>query len=1118
MHSLKSNFIFFLFYISFLQVLSQNSGFTNPVNIDVVPKSPQASSLGSYGDIPVNYVSGSSSYSIPLFEMNYSGISESINLTYSYAGLRIDEVPSWVGLGWSLGFGGVVTRSVRGIPDEDPNGFIGYNEVGSKLNDFLNGSMSDEELANYKKNVVDGLWDSEPDIFSFNIGNESGRFSFTPDGTVIAFPTTTIKITPFLNGSEIQKFEILDNNGTTYLFDKKEITTVENLTSDNQYSFTSSWFLSKVTSIVGEEQHYEYSPYIQTLHRSQVQSRMKISSASQSDVANGYCEDNGIVSSISMNTVETLRPTRIYSRLWELNFIPGSDRLDVIGGKTLDKIEIKNINTGAILKEVDFIYDYFGSDKYLYLKELSIDNDPSTIFQYYKETSLFPSRELNGYKYNNRDHWGYFNNSEELGNSLIPDTWYVDGGSMRNIPGVDRRPNFEASRYGALEKIQYPLGGITKFEYEAHSIGNANDLDPTVQCSGPYTDEFILENDGTDSENLTKTSTFTISHETCLSLDYYLKAVDLAFEGEGRSTVRIYSSSGYQVYIKSLTSTSDPNTIESGNDKLVLSADTYTVTVFTEVHNGVDCEARIEINYNNGDSGQSPSISTGGIRLRKITNCATSLCDVPEVRVFSYVYEDEFSNGPMLINKTSTGRLFSSPSYLYNHILKKQTQGGATSVYTDCQYKVITSYSNGPLINRKGSHVLYDMVTVYYGESGENGKTVYKYKNSGQPHESRFPFSPETFRDHKSGLLVETTHFKRTKNILKSYIPISKSINTFEINEQRKKKYIYGLKIGKSATSNFGIEDYEHSIYSNKSEWVYPKGTIDIRYNHDASDSTITFSTIEYENENHLQPTRKVSEVNRKTYLTKWRFPDDYEDSSLKTSLITANKIKDPIEVSKYLLYDGKEHLIQSSFVEYASLGLQPYKLYQLSTTSPDTAIILGNSISNPTSDYILEETYFFDSFNRLKSVIGKDGIARSIIWDSLEKYPSLEVMNASLSEIHFLSNYFSNSISWTPPNSKFYLIDYEYYNGTEWKFYDPKEYISGMSLNGSIIKNLRIYPSYTTVKSIEFDSKYNSVKEVDLNGIFKSYLYDQWNRLIEVKDNESNTLMKYQYRFLQND
>src|SRR5688572_15419939 len=105
-------FIFFNAQFSIAQL--------DPINIQVVPPSPNASSLGKFGDVPVGLYTGTPSIGVPIFDINGRELSVPIALSYHAGGIKVEEVASNVGLGWSLQAGGMISRTMRGEPDEHP--------------------------------------------------------------------------------------------------------------------------------------------------------------------------------------------------------------------------------------------------------------------------------------------------------------------------------------------------------------------------------------------------------------------------------------------------------------------------------------------------------------------------------------------------------------------------------------------------------------------------------------------------------------------------------------------------------------------------------------------------------------------------------------------------------------------------------------------------------------------------------------------------------------------------------------------------------------------------------------------------------------------------------------
>jgi len=96
---------------------------TNNYTKDVAMPSAEAASLGKYGDIPVSYHTGVPSISIPIHTVKEGPLSLPISVNYHASGVKVAELASKVGTGWSLNAGGIISRTVQGIKDEDVNGF-----------------------------------------------------------------------------------------------------------------------------------------------------------------------------------------------------------------------------------------------------------------------------------------------------------------------------------------------------------------------------------------------------------------------------------------------------------------------------------------------------------------------------------------------------------------------------------------------------------------------------------------------------------------------------------------------------------------------------------------------------------------------------------------------------------------------------------------------------------------------------------------------------------------------------------------------------------------------------------------------------------------------------------
>ncbi|WP_131694715.1 hypothetical protein [Dyadobacter tibetensis] len=87
---------------------------------------PTASSLGKFGDIPVSYYTGVPSVNIPIYTVTDGPISLPVSLSYHASGLKVGELASWAGFGFSV---------QAGLPRHTASPMITW--TGSPLQDIL---------------------------------------------------------------------------------------------------------------------------------------------------------------------------------------------------------------------------------------------------------------------------------------------------------------------------------------------------------------------------------------------------------------------------------------------------------------------------------------------------------------------------------------------------------------------------------------------------------------------------------------------------------------------------------------------------------------------------------------------------------------------------------------------------------------------------------------------------------------------------------------------------------------------------------------------------------------------------------------------------------------------
>src|SRR5882724_3413783 len=89
----------------------------NPYTPKIIPPSPNAASLGKFGDIPVSPYTGTTDVSIPVYTIQAKGVSVPVSIAYHTGGIRLSEEAGWVGLGFALNAGGMISRSINDKDD-----------------------------------------------------------------------------------------------------------------------------------------------------------------------------------------------------------------------------------------------------------------------------------------------------------------------------------------------------------------------------------------------------------------------------------------------------------------------------------------------------------------------------------------------------------------------------------------------------------------------------------------------------------------------------------------------------------------------------------------------------------------------------------------------------------------------------------------------------------------------------------------------------------------------------------------------------------------------------------------------------------------------------------------
>lgn len=226
----------------------------------IIPPSPQAAELARYAEYPVGYSSGIPSISVPLYEIRLGSFTLPISISYHASGSRPDQMPTCVGLGWSLNAGGAISRTILGKPD------MYYNDASASdytyFDDANIRSMLDEVAKTQggpKASVLGHIIsdssedDTESDRYTFNVAGRTGVFIYSyadHEFLVLNNSNDVVKANGSSNSSSGISFSIKGSDGIAYEFAHEEKSGAPN--NYNGGPFTSSWYLTRIETPYGD--------------------------------------------------------------------------------------------------------------------------------------------------------------------------------------------------------------------------------------------------------------------------------------------------------------------------------------------------------------------------------------------------------------------------------------------------------------------------------------------------------------------------------------------------------------------------------------------------------------------------------------------------------------------------------------------------------------------------------------------------------------------------------------------------------------------------------------------------------------------------------------------------
>ena len=790
--------------------------------LTLIPPSPEAANLGRYAANPISYYTGTPQLAVPLVEIEAGPLKLPLTLSYNASGNRVEDMASWVGLGWALNAGGVITRTVRGAADDqqpssptqglnffDVTRTFTYSQLASATANVLDTSPATQMLVDAAR----GCADVQPDIFYFNFNGYTGQFSFDWNRQLVVSSSRNVRIEPTYVRGAIASWRVTTEDGTVYAFKDAEWTTskpktfnVVNCAPAQGHRFVSTWYLSSVTDVNREHRlTFFYDNY-------RLNYGLRMVDAIENGI--GHCADITDIginrSSQSFSSIDGLRLKRICAST-------GSDTTATVelvptAAHRTDTVGLGSRNTN--LKALDHVTLRDGTNREVQTAFLTYaPNNPTgrlTLSQV--QQGRLAGAKLPGhvFAYNTRvrlpaniqsraqDHWGFYNGAD--GNDAIKSL--VPGCSLPALfgrvitrAGAERGVNPLVNQAGILQKITYPTGGYSTFEYDSNEYGYVNDL--SVNDVTSNTIRIFKEISTGGAEFLPKlnycfshTRTFTISPSasaTNATVSWNVFAGNAV--GAHKPYVTLDGPGGTVLHtIAGYCAPKNGTTIKSlYPGQYILTARVCTPTDTLEYDDNSDgpcnghgyASADISVAYDSLTKIAIIKKLAGGLRIRRIRDYAGRSDSLYTEKTFAYT---EPANP-----KGSSGCIYGEPKYEYlsSYMWRDDNLAspGMNGPFVPCDYWLRIARNRTSLGAMQGSHIGYRQVTVTNLVQHQlHSQSVYRFTSPVDYPDGitdDLPFPPALAFGHRTGLLLEQTDYhgahadsvavKKTENAYRFY-------------------------------------------------------------------------------------------------------------------------------------------------------------------------------------------------------------------------------------------------------------------------------------------------------------------------------------------------------------
>ncbi|MGJ1444845.1 hypothetical protein ACR79S_19270 [Sphingobacterium spiritivorum] len=1004
-------------------------GQTDQYKIKPQIASPDVAAFLRYGEYNVGVNTGVPDIKIPLFKVQSGSLSYDVDVDYNASGIKVSQVASSVGLGWSLNSGGVISRSVRALPDE-------YAQRG-----YIDLNVSYEEKYSYTTNqqkqvYADLFYDGEPDVFSFRLPTgEGGKFIYdVSKRKFINDFDPGIKI-DWINKSSYQSssFVLTTTNGNRYFFETTQVTFDDSAWEIPLIlkSYTQSWFLSRIENIKGESIAYQYetvSAYASLPSGSSVKPEWLVQKSFvkkflyQADSRDYMMPREVYEENLSYYTQVEPRIKEITMKSGKVIFNYTVPRYD-FPGHQLNSIDI--YADQQIINKVAFSYDYF------------VGNNPVTQFDYRLKLNSLSIGVSNDQRYGFRydmshplpatnstaqDYWGYYNGRISDFLPKIKPLALPGIDTDRYVGESDRSVDTSLIQSGILKEIVYPTGGKTIFTFEPNFYSGQSN----TELNKVYGN---LKVTGKSKRNPVHDTVDFVVNENVLNNTGYLKIYFSPLKPPGP----YYSPPDMQV-VRLIDLTTNQNVIIKNRSTNYTQSESHNLqvslingriyrlitTVVDEpsdnLFNASYVEASVSGKYH---ATANRNIFADGVRIQTIEN-------FDHTGVLVNMDKFNYSEGKVLreLKEVDDNHYFQKLKIDY-----QCAEMIPCACFYDRNYLVYTGQANilGP--NIFGRHIYYESVQkIQYNNKREiTGKIGYsKNLSLAVPYSFHSPNSPYQKEFVNNMVFIgnaPSESYYKWDNVSGKFILQRMVERKYDLisNPLRVMKF-FRTKIYVNPTCAASQVSIDSDLFGQTPFMLYipvyrlSRETISEYDANGITISTTNSTESTYDDVFGQLRTNKIQTSDGKVKRNYFIYPYDYIDSTpFLTKLLEKNVIANPIESVTLVENGGSKRILGGKHFTYDNFS-RLHSIYELRINSNGIVsndFKFSNRIKGvifPEGEltaFLPDEQYekrleciLYDNFNNLSEVLENGSLSTSYLWGYNGQYPIAEIVNAHYNDV----------------------------------------------------------------------------------------------------------------------